>query len=115
MAWNAKTLSLTGKLAKLLHEFGLYKLDILGISEVRWLQSRDIVNERKIILLSGNDEGHMYGVCLILNKEITKTLIGGKPVNGHIIRVRFPYRHVRATIIRVYVLRTKVMKYNKLL
>ena len=44
----------------------------------------------------------MYGVGLMLHKELAKALIGLKLVNDHIITVRFQSRHPRATIIQVY-------------
>ena len=44
----------------------------------------------------------MYGVGLMLNREVAKALIELKPVNDHIITVRFQSRHVRATFIQVY-------------
>ncbi|PIO75392.1 hypothetical protein TELCIR_02576 [Teladorsagia circumcincta] len=34
--WNVRTLNRAGNLAQLLREFDNYRLDILGISEVRW-------------------------------------------------------------------------------
>ena len=37
--WNVRTLFQTGKLAQLRKEFDTYNLDIIGISEVRWLGS----------------------------------------------------------------------------
>ena len=35
--WNVQTLYQTGKLAQVVTEFDRYKLDFLGITEVRWL------------------------------------------------------------------------------
>jgi len=37
--WNVRTLYSTGKLAQVLNEMKHYKLDILGISEMRWTDS----------------------------------------------------------------------------
>ena len=37
--WNVRTLYQTGKLAQLRKEFDAYNLDLVGISEVRWLGS----------------------------------------------------------------------------
>ena len=38
-SWNVRTLNETGKLALLREEAAKYNLDVMGISEVRWILS----------------------------------------------------------------------------
>ena len=63
----------------------------------------ELVSEGKTILYSRTNDRHMHSVSLMLNKEVTKALIGWKPVNDCIITVRFQSRHVRAMIMEVYI------------
>ena len=45
-SWSVQTLYQSGKLAQVIREFKNYKLDILGLSEVRWTGSIGL-NEKK--------------------------------------------------------------------
>ena len=63
VARNVQTLYQTGKLAQLLHEFDLCKLDIPGIGDVRGLWHGKIDSEGKTILYSGSDDWYMCGLA----------------------------------------------------
>ncbi len=100
--WNVRTLYQCGKLAQLLYEFHNYRMDILGLSEMRWTGSDKVVSDGKTILYSGHDEQHIHGVGLVLSKEAAKALIGWKPINDRIITARFQSRHAKTTVIQIY-------------
>ena len=100
--WNVRTLYRTGNLAQLLREFDKYRLDILGISEVRWLNSGRIASDNKTVLYSGHEEKHEKGVGFVLSRRATNALIGWKPVSERIITARFSSRHIRISVIQVY-------------
>ena len=86
----------------MIREFKNYKLDILGLSEVRWTGS-GILNDKSISLLySGHDQHHMRGVGILMNKNAAKSLIGWNPVNDRIITARFQSKHTKITLIQVY-------------
>ncbi len=57
--WNVRTLYQAGKLPQLIREFNNYKLQILGISEMRWTGSGRMVSDGKTILFSGHEERHL--------------------------------------------------------
>ncbi|KAK1804744.1 hypothetical protein P4O66_003596 [Electrophorus voltai] len=100
--WNIRTLCEGGKLAQLLHEFDIYNLDILDISEMRWTGSGKIISDGKSVLYSGHEEHHIHGVGLVLSKKASCALLGWKPVNDRIITARFQSRHAKTSIIQVY-------------
>ena len=100
--WNVRTLNQTGRLAQLLREFDNYRLDILGISEVRWIGSGRMTSENKTVLFSGHEAKHERGVGFILNKRAVSALDGWKPISDRIITARFVTRHTRITVIQVY-------------
>ena len=57
--WNVRTLLQTGKTSQLLREMVNYKLDILGVSEVRWTGADKIFikeEQMHIIYSCRNDE-----------------------------------------------------------
>ena len=100
--WNVQTLYQCDKLAQLLKEFSTYKMDILGISEMRWTRSGKICSEDKTILYSGHEDQHTRDVSMILSKAASQALIGWKPVNEWIITARFQSKHTKTIIVQVY-------------
>lgn len=55
---NGGTLHQSGRLNQLLEEFEQHRLDLLGISEVRWTGSGEMTSDGKKILYSCNDKKH---------------------------------------------------------
>ena len=54
-SWNVQTLYQSGKLAQVIREFNNYKLNILGLSEVRWTGSGRLNDKSISLLYSGHD------------------------------------------------------------
>ena len=100
--WNVRTLYQCGKLAQLCKEFDNYRMDIMGISEMRWTGSGKLINDRKTVLYSGHEDLHIRDMGLMLNKEAAEASIGWKPVSERIITSRFQSTHTKATVIQVY-------------
>ena len=100
--WNVRTLYQCGKLAQLCREFDNYRMDIMGISEMRWPGNGKLISDGKTVLYSGYEDRHIRGMGLMLNKEAAQALIGWKPVSERIITARFQSTHVKATVIQVY-------------
>ena len=70
-----------------------YKLGVLGLSETRWLQSRQLrLSSGEQLLYSGHAEdgaSHTESVALMLAPEAHAALIGWEPVNSRIITAKF--------------------------
>ena len=81
MTWNVYILYQTGKLAQLLLEFKTYRLEILGVSKMRWMGRDRIVSDGKTALYSRKDYWHICSVGLVLSKEAVLALTGWKPVS----------------------------------
>ena len=79
-----------------------YKLDILGLSEVRWTGQGRFTIGQATILYSGREKDHHQGVGILLNKNAAKALTGWKPVSERIITARFATRHAKITVVQVY-------------
>ena len=100
--WNVRTLYQTGKLGQVLKEMRRYKLEILGISELRWTGQGRIKSENVTILFSGHATQHAHGVGMLLDQKATNALIAWKPINDRIMMARFQTQHAKVSIIQVY-------------
>jgi exonuclease III len=100
--WNVRTLNSTGKLAQVTNEMQKYKLDILGVSEMRWTGSGRMVSDGVTVYYSGGTSKHERGVGLLLNQRISGAVIQWEPVNDRIITVRLQSRYTKVTIVQVY-------------
>ena len=90
--WNVRTLFQTDKTSKLLREMVNYKLDILGVDEVRWTGADKIfIKEEKMHIIDScqNDDQHSEGVTIVMSKEAEKSLIQWEPISERLITTRF--------------------------
>ena len=101
--WNVWTLCQCGKPAQLCKEFNNYRMDIMGISEMRWTGCGKLISDGKTGLYSGHEDLHIRGLGLMLNEEAAQALIEWKLVSIRVIAARFQLTHTKATVIQVYV------------
>ncbi|KAI8500370.1 hypothetical protein Bbelb_219360 [Branchiostoma belcheri] len=82
------------------------KIDIVGISETRWLGSgKTSLQSGETIIYSGFPEEHpthVRGVGIIMSKSSTRSLKEWEPVSERIIVARFTSRCQDTTIIQAY-------------
>ena len=101
--WNVRTLYQSTKLAQVIKEMEAYKIHILGLSEVRWLESGKFMSKNKTILFSGRQDNiHRDGVALILDKQAVSALEEWTPVNERLLTARFITAHAKVTVIQCY-------------
>ena len=122
--WNIRTLREKGKSALIALEMDRYKLDILGLSEVRWTSSGEVkLATGHLLLYSGHtneDNIHEHGVGVLLGKKGQKSLMEWEAINERIMTARFHGRFRNVTIIQCYAPTnnaeegTKEQFYNKL-
>ncbi|XP_059162117.1 uncharacterized protein LOC131945132 [Physella acuta] len=103
-AWNVRTMYETSKTAQVVKEMSRYRINILGISEMRWTDSGlTTLGSGETIIYSGrSDNQHQEGVGIIMDKISRKSLIGWEPINSRMLRARFYSRHVKITVIQCY-------------
>jgi hypothetical protein len=84
-SWNVRTPFQKGKLAQLNREMDRYKLDSLGVSDVRWNGSGQIMTtDGKMFLYSGmlnEEDPHVLGVGILFNKDTKYALLEWNPVS----------------------------------
>lgn len=93
------------KLAQVSKEFRNYKLEVLGICEIRWKGSGERrTSTGEYLLYSGKPEGetHHSGVGFMLTRATKQCLLDWQPVSDRIITARFKTRSRNLTFIQAY-------------
>ncbi|XP_027853317.2 craniofacial development protein 2-like [Aphis gossypii] len=102
--WNVRTLLQCGKLENLKMEMNKMKIDILGISEIRWPNPGDFWSGDYRIIHTGTAEKRpdIGGVGLIVNKTLGEKVKGYIQYNERIILVRFQTKLKDTIVAQVY-------------
>jgi hypothetical protein len=67
--WNVRTMLRRGKLENVKHEMGRMKINVLGLSEVRWKEAGDFMSDKWRVVYSGGQESQR-GVAIILGEDL---------------------------------------------
>ncbi|XP_055588685.1 craniofacial development protein 2-like [Uranotaenia lowii] len=94
--WNVLTLAQQGKLEQLAREASRLKLEILGLSEIRWPNTGEHKTQSGQVLLysgiRGEHAARERGVGFLLSPQAYAALIRWEPTNERIIVTRFRTR-----------------------
>ena len=103
-SWNVRTLYQAGKLQQVLWEMENYKVELLCVSEARWIDSgKRTLSSGHTILYSGqSDNKHRGGVAIIVTRKVEKTLLEWKPINNRLLKARFNSKFAKLTVIACY-------------
>jgi exonuclease III len=91
-----------GKLNIVQNEMNRMDLDILGISEMKWIGSGHFRSANNTVIYSGHKSHRKNGVGMFITNQVSKSLIGYKAVNNRIIYIRVKAHPVNITCIQVY-------------
>lgn len=84
--WNVRTLLETGKLKNVTIEMNRLQIEILGVSETRWMNSGNFESDDYKIYYSGVDNGkHRSGVAIIVSNKIAKSIMHYAAITDRII------------------------------
>ena len=72
--WNVRTLNVKGKLENVEQEMKKYNLNVLGISEARWMDEGDFESDGYRVIYSGGKE-RQRGVAIILDRDTAKRVV----------------------------------------
>ena len=100
--WNARTMLQKGKLENLKLEMNRYKINILGVAEVRWKDKGDFLSEDKRVIYSGGERAGEAGVALILDKIVADKVTEVNCINDRLMKVKISSTPVETVIIQVY-------------
>ena len=101
--WNVQSMFQTGKVANTIKEMRRLKVDILGVSEMRWPGSGECeVDEHKIYYAGENSVQHRNGVAILVTKEINRAVLGFLPVSDRVAMIKINAKPFKLNVIQVY-------------
>ena len=99
--WNVQTMFQKGKLENIKQEMRRMKINILGLSEMRWQGAGKITSDEFTIVYSGGDS-HQRGVGILIDAECSKALKGFWSVNDRVIVMKISGKPFDIRIVQAY-------------
>src|SRR5574337_711777 len=99
--WNVRSMN-QGKLEVIKQEMARVKVDILGISELKWTGMGVCNSDDHYIYYCGQESLRRNGVALMVNKRVQNAVLGCNLKNNKMISVRFQGKPFNITVIQVY-------------
>src|SRR5579864_3279387 len=99
--WNVRTLNVKGKLENLKEEMIKYNLNVLGISEARWMDEADFESDGYRVIYSGGKE-RQRRVAIILDRDTAKRVVEIKRCGDRMMMVKLNGELVNMSIIQIY-------------
>ena len=78
------------------------KIDILGISELKWTRMGEFNSDDHYICYCGQESLRKIGVALIINKRVRNAVLGCSLKNTRMISLHFQGKLFSITVIQVY-------------
>ena len=91
-----------GKLEVVKQEMARVNVDILGISELKWIGMGEFNSDDHYIYYCGQETLRINGVALKVNKRVQNAVLGRNFKNNRMISVRFQGKPFNITVIQVY-------------
>ena len=99
--WNVRLLLQKGKLDNIKQEMERLKINILGLSEVRWKGAGETTTGKSKFYYSGGED-HERGVGIILDEEASKSVKGYWAVSDRVLLLKVAGKPLDLNIIQVY-------------
>jgi len=99
--WNVQTLYKKGTLELAKQEMDRMKINILGLSEVRWTGAGKINSDDKKIIYSGG-KNHIRGVGIIFDSKTATAIKGYWTISDRVLVVKMQGQPFDITLIQVY-------------
>ena len=90
------------KLEVVKQEMARVKIDILGISEGKWIAMGEFNSGDHYIYYCGQESLTKNGVAIIVNKRVQNAVLGSNLKNDRMVSVRFQDKPFNITVIQVY-------------
>ena len=97
--WNVRSMS-QGKLDLVKQEMLRININILGISEPKWIGMGELNSDNHYIYYSGQESHRRNGVALIINKRVQNAVLGISLKNGRMISFCFEGKSFNITVIQ---------------
>ena len=99
--WNVRTLNQLGKLENLTKEACSLNIDILGLSETRYIGEGVVRSDGYTFIYSGGEE-HQHGVGFIIKSSIEKSMLGYWAYSKRNIMIKLKAKPFDIAIIQTY-------------
>lgn len=99
--WNARTMLQTEKLENVNIEMNRQNIEILGLSETRWVGNGDFTSDQYRIIHSGKQKGKA-GIAVVLNSKWAQTAIGQATISDRLVMVKLRSYPNDTIILQVY-------------
>ena len=99
--WNVRPIS-QGILDMVMQEMERVNIDILGISELKWMEMGKFNSDDHYIYCCGQESLRRNGVAIIVNQRVINAVLGCNLKNDRMISVRFQGKPFNITLIQVY-------------
>ena len=97
-----------GKLEVVKQEIARVKVDILGISELKWTGMGDFNSDDHYIYYCGQESLRRNGVAIMGNKRVRNAVLGCNLKNNRMISVHFQGKPFNIMVIQAYCLISNV-------
>ena len=77
-------------------------VDILGLSELKWIGMGEFNSDDHYIYYCRQESLRRNGVAIMVNKRVRNAVLGGNLKNNRLISVRFQGKPFNITVIQVY-------------
>lgn len=99
--WNIRTMLQKGKIENIKTEMKRLKINILGLSEVRWKGAGTFSTDGFTMIYSGGEQ-HQKGVGIILDPETAKSVENYWPVSDRVVAIKLQGKPFDIGIIQAY-------------
>ena len=100
----------SSKLEVVKQEVARVNIDILGISELKWMETGEFNSDDHYIYYCGQESLKRNGVAIIVNERVQNAVLGCDLKNDRMISVRFQGKPFTITIIQVYAVTSNAEK-----
>ena len=91
-----------GKLEVVKQEMTRVNIDILGISELKWIGKGEFNSDDHYIYYCQQESLRRNGVAIIVNKRVQKAVLGCNLKNDRMISIHFQDKEFNIRVIQVY-------------
>ena len=91
--WNIRSMN-QGKLEVVKQEIERVNIDILGISELKWLGMGEFNSDDHYIYYCGQESLRRNGLAIMVNKRVQNAVLGCNLKNDRMIPVRLQTNHL---------------------
>ena len=95
-----------GKLEVVKQDMTRVKVDILGVSELKWTGIGEFNSDDHYIYYCGKESFRRNGVAIMVNKRVQNAVLGCNLKNDRMISVHFQDKTFKIIVIQVYALTT---------